>query len=328
VVPLLRLTPINWQRLLPTKTRALLCVDLSATHLTLLRVEPRPAGLLVSGFYRQPVAAGAVAERQIAEPEALAAQLAQAAQLLAASGGRAAIAVPTSAAISKRLELPAQLSEGQLEELLGFEIEQHIAYPAEEICWDFERQPSSGDSTLTAVELVACRREYVEARRDLLIAAGLQPVLVDVESFALQRAFALLGHQLAEAAEVVALVEVGEQALTVTVLLRGALLYSREQPRASGGQELAPLVEQIARELQFFYASSPYNFVDQLFLCGALATDSELAPALAQRTQLSCLAADPLAAVALAEGLDIEQLEAQRSLLLVAIGLAIGSEHW
>jgi type IV pilus assembly protein PilM len=297
--------------------------------MTLLRVEYRSAGLTVTGFYRERLAAGALVERQIAEPAALAEQLAAAvASLGGGSGVRAAIAVPTAAAISKRLEMPAELTESQLEELLGFEIEQHSPYPSDEICWDFTRAAPIADSAHTAVELVACRREYVEARRDLLSSAGREPVLIDVENFALQRAFVLLKHQLSESAEVVALVDIGEQAIALTVMLRGELLYSRDQPRADDRQGVQSLVEQIARELQFFYASSPYNFVDQLFICGALAADPALAAALAERTQLTCTVAEPLAGVAVAGTLQRAPLAAVQSGLLIAIGLAVGGDGW
>ena len=320
---------INWQRWLPKRSRALLCIDLSATHLTVLQVEQSMGQTpKISGFYREPLPPGAVVERQIVEFEPLLAQLRDALQLLPAGAVRAAIAVPTATAISKQLEMPADFSEAEIEELLGFEIEQHIPYPAEEICWDFQRL-ALAEGLLARVHLVACRREYVEARAALISAAGLTPVLVDVENFALQRAFALLSHQLPASAQVVALVDVGEHSLTLTVMLRSELLYNREKPRASGGGEtLQPLVEQIGRELQFFYASSPYNIVDQLLLSGLAAGDPDLLRALRDSTRLECQLADPLPALTVAESVDEEQLQSHRYLLLAAIGLAVGSEHW
>ena len=320
---------INWQRWLSPRPRALLCIDLSATHLTVLRVERSVASTLsIKGFYRQPLTAGAVVERQIVEFEPLLEQLRTAVQTLDAAGCEAAIAVPTAAAISKRLELPAQFSDEQLEELLGFEIEQHIPYPADEICWDFQRL-GSAESALSPVQLVACRREYVESREALLLAAGLQPILVDVENLSLQRAVTLLQHQLPDSAQVVALVDIGEHSLTLAVIMAGELLYSREKPRASAAAlPTQGLVEQIGRELQFFYASSPYNFVDQLLVAGVDADQPQLLTTLAHSSGLNCQLADPLAAVKLADALDSAVLRSQGFLLLPALGLAVGSEKW
>ncbi|MFW2421056.1 MAG: type IV pilus biogenesis protein PilM [Porticoccaceae bacterium] len=318
---------INWQQWLPNRARTLICVDLSATHLTLVRVAQARSGILeVSGFYHQPLALGAIVERQIVEFDQVAEQLRSAVEQLGGPGQLGAIAVPTATAISKRLELPTEFTESQLEELFGFEIEQHIPYPADEICWDFQRAELS-DGSLSPVQLVACRKEYVATREALLVAAGLSPLLIDVESFALQRGFSLLAPQLPQAADVVALIEIGEQSLTLSVLLRGEFLYNREKPIEIGASS-EQLIEQISRELQFFYASSPYNFVDLLLLTGFQARRTGLVERLSEVTELRCAVAEPLLEVATISGLECQQLREKSCGLLVALGLAVGSSKW
>ncbi len=318
---------IKWREWLFKRSRTLICIDLSATHLTLARVAQSRTGVLeLSGFYHQLLAQGAVVERQIVEFDQVAEQLRYAVDELGGAGQMGAIAVPTATAISKRLELPSEFTVGQLEELFSFEIEQYIPYPADEICWDFQRVELSG-GPLCPVQLVACRKEYVASREALMVAAGLSPLLIDVESFALQRGFSLLAPQFSQATDVVALIEVGEQGVALSVLLRGEFLYNREKPVDSGASS-EQLIEQISRELQFFYASSPYNFVDLLLLTGFGARSTGLVERLSEVTELRCTVADPLREVAVSPGLECQELRDKSCGLLVALGLAVESRKW
>jgi type IV pilus assembly protein PilM len=60
-------------------------------------------------------------------------------------------------------------------------------YPIEEIYLDFESKgPSQASSEMQDVMLVATRKENVDTREAALKEAGLVPVIVDVEAYALE----------------------------------------------------------------------------------------------------------------------------------------------
>ena len=161
---------------------------------------------------------------------------------------------------------------------------------------------------------------------------------MDVEAFAVENAFALLSSELPIPHDgVVALVDIGATMTTLNVLRTGRSLYSREQvfggkqltdevmrrygltyeeaglAKRQGGlpesyevEVLEPFkeatVQQISRLLQFFYAGSEFNRVDQIVLAGGCAAiaglrrDGRRAAGRADRGRQSAGADDPGAA--------------------------------
>ena len=92
-----------------------------------------------------------------------------------------AVAVSGSSVITKEIELPAGLSDLQMEMQIEVEADQYIPYPMEEVAFDFDViGPVESNEDLVKVLLVACRQEKVEHRRAALEMAGLNPKVVTV----------------------------------------------------------------------------------------------------------------------------------------------------
>jgi type IV pilus assembly protein PilM len=91
----------------------------------------------------------------------------------------------------------------------------------DEVAIDFEVQgPSETNPDQVDVLLAACRKENVDIREDALEIASLTTRIVDVEAYALERAYALIESQLDSQGEelVVAIVDVGATMTTLSVL--------------------------------------------------------------------------------------------------------------
>src|SRR3546814_14999146 len=84
------------------------------------------------------------------------------------------------------------------------------------------------------VLLVASRSENVESRASVLELGGLVAKVMDVESFAIENAFGLLGE--ADGDRLVALVDLGATVTTLHVLRHGRTLYTRQ--KEFGGKQL------------------------------------------------------------------------------------------
>src|SRR5690606_13213310 len=142
-----------------------------------------------------------------------------------------ACAVAGSSVITKIIEMPADLNDQNLEAQITLEADQYIPYPLEEVALDFQVLGASETSPgQVDVLLAACRQENVESRQQAIEEAGLHTRIVDVEVFALERAFKLSAEQM-EALEdqVVAIADIGSTVLTLRVLVDGTTVYSREQ---------------------------------------------------------------------------------------------------
>jgi len=276
------------------------------------------------------------------------------------SGTRArhvALGMPPAAVITKKIILPAGLSEDQLEVQVESEASQYIPFALDEVSLDFDvigPAPNALDDM--EVMLAAARREKVEDRVAIAEAAGLTATVMDIESYAARGA---LEHAaLPRQDQIVALFQIGAHATHVSVLLNGEAVYEREQPfggnaltqdivrsygmafeeaetRKKAGDLpenyradiLAPFLEsaalEITRAIQFFYTSTPYTRIDQLYLAGGCALLPGILDVVAGRTRLPTLLAAPFEGMQLGPGVREHQLRQDAPAYLVACGLAL-----
>jgi type IV pilus assembly protein PilM len=303
-----------------------------------------------------------VVEKNIVEVEAVGEAIRRA---MARSGSRAkyaAAAVAGSAVITKLIPMPADLDEDEMESQVELEAVNYIPYPIEEVNLDFEVVGSMpGNTEMVQVLLAASRTENVESRTSALDLGGLTARVMDVEAFAIENAFALLADALNVPRDgVVAMVDVGATMTTLNILRNGRSLYSREQ--VFGGKQLTDevmrryglsyeeaglakrqgglpesyeievlepfkeaLVQQISRLLQFFYAGSEFNRVDQVVLAGGCASIPGVAPMVEEQLGVPTVVANPLAQMTLGPRVQAHALAQDAPALMIACGLALRS---
>ncbi len=350
------------QSLLGGGSKALIGVDISSSAVKL--VELAEAG---SNQYRleryaiEPLPRDAVTDGNIASLEAVADSIRRAWKRLGSSTRQAALALPASAVITKKIMLPADLRELDMEVQVEAEANQYIPFAIEEVNLDFQvLGPAQGSPDEVDVLIAASRKEKVEDRVAAAEAAGLKAAVMDVESFASQAAFELIKKRLPDAGrgKIVALVDLGAQMMKVTILRDQNVLYSREQP--FGGNQLTqdisrsygmsteeaeaakrsnslpenyehdllkPFTESVAlevsRALQFFFTSTQFNQVDHIVLSGGCAVIPGIDQIVASRTQVPTEIANPFVGMALSQRVRPKNLAADAPALMVACGLAM-----
>jgi type IV pilus assembly protein PilM len=241
------------------------------------------------------------------------------------------------------------------------EASQYIPFALEEVSLDFDViGPVEQLPDEIEVLLAATRKEKVEDRVAVAEAAGLKPVVMDIESYAARAAaFRLIG-QLPNGGQgqIIALLQIGSQVTHISVLLDGQTIYEREQPfggnqltqdivRAYGlayddaeakkksgdladGYErelLEPFLEsaalEVARAVQFFFTSTPFTRIDQIFLAGGCSVIPGLVEIVADRTKISTSVVSPFKGMQLASNIREKQLRQEAPAYLVACGLAL-----
>ena len=80
---------------------------------------------------------------------------------------------------------------------------------------------------------------------------------------------------------------------------------------------------EVTRAIQFFYTSTPYTRIDQLFLAGGCALIPGLLEMVASRTRISSTVVSPFKGMALGPAVREQQLRAEAPAYLVACGLAL-----
>jgi type IV pilus assembly protein PilM len=343
-------------------SKPMIGLDISSSAVKLVELSRSGDGYKVEAYRVLPLPANTVVEKNIADLDALSETIES---VVKRSGTRlkdTIAAVSGSSVITKEIELPAGLTELQMEMQIEVEADQYIPYPMEEVAFDFDViGPVENNSELVKVLLAACRQENVEHRRQALEMAGLQPKVIDVEGFAVERAYKLMEDQLDQVGDqVVAIADIGATMFTFTVLVDGKTIYSREQlfggkqlteeiqrryglsweeageAKRKGGlpedyesEVLAPfkesLIQHITRSLQFFYSSSHFNYVDQLFLAGGVSALEGLVDEVEQAIGLPTAVANPLANMQLSKSINASAIANDAPALLLAVGLAMRS---
>jgi len=273
-----------------------------------------------------------------------------------------AAAVAGSSVITKIIDMPDGLSEDELETQLTLEADQYIPYPLDEVAIDFEVQgPSPERDNQVEVLLAACRRETIDSRVASIEGADLTAKIMDVEAYAMERAFSLIQHQLQlDQDSVVAVVDIGATMTTLSVLSNAQTIYTREQlfggkqltdeimrryglpleeaglAKKQGGlpddyepEVLGPfmdaVVQQVARSLQFFFSSSQYNDVDHIILAGGVSSMEGLEELVQEKLGTPTTVANPFAEMSVGPRVNSVALNNDAPALMIACGLALRS---
>lgn len=344
------------------KLRPLIGVDISSTAVKMVELVDAGKGQpRVERYAIEPLPKEAVLDGNLASLEAVAETLQRCWKRLGTSTRFVALALPTSAVITKKITLPANLREQEMEIQVESEANQYIPFALEEVNLDFQViGPAPGSPDDVEVLLAASRKEKVEDRVAAAEVAELKPVVMDVEAYAIQAAYELVIKQLPQggAGQIIALVDVGASAMKVTIMKDDQQIYGREQ--AFGGSQLTdeimrvygmgadeaenlkrsgtppdnyeaeilhPFIEnmaqEVARALQFFFTSTPFSEVNHIILAGGSALVPGVAEIVGQRTNVNTLLADPFAGMAISPRIRAKQLAADAPSLMVACGLAL-----
>ena len=344
------------------KLRPLIGVDISSTAIKMVELVDAGKGQpRVERYAIEPLPKDAMLDGNLASLEAVADTLRRCWERLGTATRYIAMALPTSAVITKKITLPANLREEEMEIQVESEANQYIPFALEEVNLDFQvigPAPSNPDDV--EVLLAASRKEKVEDCVAAAELAQLKPVIMDVEGYATQAAYELVLKQLPGegARQIVALVNVGASAMKVTIMKDDQQIYLREQ--AFGGFQLTEkimhaygmgqdeaenlkrsgtppdnyeaeilhpfienLAQEVARAMQFFFTSTPYNEVNHIVLAGGSALVPGVAEIVGQRTNVNTLLANPFAGMAISPRIRAKQLAADAPSLMVACGLAL-----
>jgi len=341
----------------------LIGVDISSSSVKMVELSelPKKGGYVVERYAIELLPKDAVTDGSINNLEAVSETLQRAWKRLGSRIKNVALALPAAAVITKKILLPAGMREDDLEVQVESEANQYIPFALEEVNLDFQViGPAPENTEEVEVLLAASRKVNVEDRIAACQAVGFKAVVMDVEPYAAEMAFEQIRAQLPDGAldKCVALVDIGASVMNVNVLRNGQSVYSRDQQvggnqltqqiqtafglsvdeaeagKRNGGlpdnyesDVLAPfrenVVMEIARALQFFFASSQYNEVDYIVLSGGCASLTGMDDAVATRTQVSTMVANPFALMTLSSRIKPRQLQADAPSLIIACGLAM-----
>jgi len=259
--------------------------------------------------------------------------------------------------IIKKIQLPS-MTEGELAESIQWEAEQYIPFDINDVNLDYVVLDSSAGDTMDVL-LVAVKKDRIADYTSVIVQAGREPVLVDVDVFSLQNAYEV-NYPLEGAT--VALVNIGASVMNINVLHNGNSIFWRDV--AFGGNQFTEAIqrelnlpreeaerlklgervgehslqqvmgvlnsvsEDLAAELQktidFFVATSSVDRLDRVVLSGGSASIVNLADVLKERFQVEVEVMNPFRSIRYSESdFDPEWINRHAPSMAIAVGLAV-----
>ncbi len=148
-------------------------------------------------------------------------------QELDMKGAEVVTAVGGHDVIIKKIEMD-RMKEADAREVIRWEAEQHVPFDIKSVELDFQVLNPHDEGLQMEVLLVAAKRELVDNKVGLLQDAGVEPVVIDVDAFALHNAFEFNYPEAQEG--IVALVNVGHETTNVNILENGVPILTRDIP--------------------------------------------------------------------------------------------------
>ena len=340
----------------------MLGLDISSSSVKLVELGKNKAGTLVlERCAIEPLERGWITDGNIEKFEEVAEVVRRLVKKSGTKTKNVAMALPPSAVITKKIILPGSMSDAELELQVETEANQYIPFPLDEVSLDFcVVGPSATSAGDIEVLIAASRKEKVQDIQGLAEAAGLKPLIVDVESYASRLATSRLIENLPNkgVGSIVALFEVGALTTSMQVIRNDEVLYDRDQ--AFGGAQLTQLivrqygfsleeaeskkrsgelpddyessvltpfvesmVHEIGRALQFFFTSTPHNKVDCVMLAGGSAALPGLTAAVTKHTTFACSLVNPFEGMEIGDGVRLNKMTREAPSYLTACGLAL-----
>jgi type IV pilus assembly protein PilM len=130
-----------------------------------------------------------------------------------------------SSVIIKRISLP-EMSEEELSESIKFEAEQYVPFSIDDVNLDFQILGPKEEAGQMDVILVAVKKDTINEYVSVVKEAGLNPIIVDVNHFALENMYEI-NYEI-EPDKNLAIVNVGASTINMNILKGGVSVFTRD----------------------------------------------------------------------------------------------------
>ncbi|MBN1106757.1 MAG: type IV pilus assembly protein PilM [Deltaproteobacteria bacterium] len=216
-------------------------LDIGSHAIKLVEIEDTKKGMVLKNVGIIGLPRDAIVEGAVKEMDIVSAAIKALFKNLKISNRNVATSISGYSVIVKKISLTRR-AESELEGTIHEEAEQYIPFDIHDVNLDFEilsePEETEGEaggekegksrreeSGMMDVMLVAAKKDIVEDYVSLLQASGYNPVILDVDAFALQNAFEL---SFEKTTGCFALVNVGAEELGINVIKNGVSIFTRD----------------------------------------------------------------------------------------------------
>ncbi len=298
-------------------------LDIGSRTIKIGEIGDTKKGRILKSFGMIDIPPGSIVDGSIKEPEAVAESLRQLIKDAGIKEHNIALSIGGFSIIVKNISVQT-MTEEQLQETIQLEAEQYIPFDISDVNLDFqivgenENNPNQMD-----VILVAAKKEMVNDYVSLVQMAKLNPIILDVDAFALQNIFETgYGEEQQEDEGSVALIDIGASKTTLNIVKKSTSLFMRDvslgcgqinqkiislsdcsqeesetiklsdEPEKISKKDLTEITTsvvsdwctEIRRALDFFYSTYPDGHVKKIVISGGGAHIKEFRDLLSEET--------------------------------------------
>ncbi len=258
-----------------------------------------------------------------------------------------------SSVIIKRVSLP-EMSEEELSESIKFEAEQYIPFDIEDVNLDFQILGPKEEAGQMDVMLVAVKKDIINEYLSVVKEAGLNPLIVDVNSFALENIYEV-SYEI-EPDKNIAIVNIGASTINMNVLKGGISVFTRDSAvgsnlhtealqrefnltyetaerlkKGEAVENVSPqdalsvmdlaseeIIGEVNRSLEYFHED-----INEVILSGGCALVKDFPKLLAEKIGIEVKVMEPLKNIKIPKRFDITYIEEMVPMAAVAAGLAL-----
>lgn len=212
------------------KKPATIGLDIGSSQIKIVEIQKTGKGLSLVNYGIAPLLPEAIVEGEIMDRTLVIDTIRTLLETRQIKSNNVITAVSGRGVIVKRINMD-KMKEQEARERIKWEAEQHVPFEISDVVLDFQiLNPDSGNNQMEVL-LVAARNETVNVHLDLLSGAGLNPILLDYGTFAVQNAFEANYEMPAD--EIISLVNIGADNTNINFVKNGVPYFTRDLPMAS-----------------------------------------------------------------------------------------------
>jgi type IV pilus assembly protein PilM len=263
-----------------------------------------------------------------------------------------------SSVIIKRISLP-EMSEEELSESIKFEAEQYVPFDIEDVMLDFQIIGPKEEPGQMDVILVAVKKDIINEYISVVKEAGLNPIIVDIDSFALENMYGI-NYEI-EPDKNIALLNIGASTINLGILKGGISVFTRDSSIGSNlhtealqrefnisyenaeklkrgelVENISPenaatvietaseeILSEIIRSFDYYRSTTLHEDISEVMLSGGCALLKNFASMITERSGISTHMVEPFRNIKIPKKFDRAYVEDVAPMLAIAVGLAL-----
>ncbi len=340
-------------------SKVIVGLDVGSSYLKAVSIKDTKSGYELGLFDILPLPQTLIVDGSVIDSISLVASIKEILRKIKTKTKNAAISISGhSSVIIKIITLP-EMTEEELNESIKFEAEQYVPFDIDDVNLDFQILGPREEPGQMDVILVAAKKDVISEHIDVLRDSGLNPVIVDVDAFAIENMYEI-NYEI-EPEKNVALVDVGASSVIINILKNGISAFTRESAVGSNlhtealqreyqvsyetaeklkkgdpvenvtSEEANAIIQnvsediivEIVRSLDYFRDTTSKDTIEEVILSGGGALISGFKEMLSERTGINVSLAEPFRNIRIPKRLDREFIEEMAPIASVAVGLAL-----